>query len=592
MLFPVEFNDMDIDQLIRAQIEKALISLGVDSPRVVLEHPGDLAHGDFSTNVALAYAKELSMNPREVAEKIVAALHASGENNLVREITIAGPGFINFYLSDEFFTQTTQKIAHLKDVWGANETLAGKKVMVEYTQPNPFKPFHIGHLMSNAIGESVSRLVEFSGATIVRANYQGDVGPHVAKAIWYLQKIKNETGSLLPKSLEGDSPKHIIFQAQYIGDCYVNGSDAYENNPESKLEIDEINKKIYEKTDPEVNQIYDWGREVTLEAFEKIYHTLGTKFDHYFFESEMAPIGQAIVMDNIPKVFEVSDGAIVFHAEKFDPKLHTRVFVNSKGLPTYETKEIGLTVTKFEKENPDISIVTTAIEQAEYMKVVEKALSIIRPELQSRMKHITHGMMRLASGKMSSRKGNVVTGESLITDSRDVVFEKIADRGFDETTREQIATAVGVAALKYSILKSSLGSDIIYDFEKSISFEGDSGPYLQYSAIRAQAILKKAEPMDLAPEAGSRASLPITTLERMLYRFPLVVSRAREDYEPHHVATYLTELASAFNQFYNDGVILDATNPTAPYKLALVQAFFSTMKNGLWVLGITVPERM
>lgn len=573
---------MEIDQLLRTKIEHALTLLGISSPKVVLEHPGDLAHGDFSTNVALAHAKELAMNPRELAEKIVAKLHEAMDSNLIRDIQIAGPGFINFYLADSFFADTTKKILHQTDVWGTNDELSGQKVMVEYTQPNPFKPFHIGHLMSNAIGESVSRLVEFSGATIVRANYQGDVGPHVAKAFYGMQK----------RGMPADMSAPASVLAQYIGECYSQGSDAYDNDPEAKKEIDEINKKIYEKTNPKVNEVYDWGREVTLEAFEKIYSTLGTKFDHYFFESEMAPIGQKIVAENIPNVFEVSDGAVVFHAEKFDPKLHTRVFVNSKGLPTYETKEIGLTVTKFEKENPDISIVTTAIEQAEYMKVVEKALSIIRPELQSRMKHITHGMMRLASGKMSSRKGNVVTGESLIEDSRDVVFEKIADRGFDEATREQIATAVGVAALKYSILRSSLGGDIVYDFEKSISFEGDSGPYLQYSAVRARTLLEKGAQKGMLPETLRPDGFAATTLERLLYRLPLVVSRARVSYEPHHVATYLTELALAFNQFYNDGVILDATNPTAPYKLALTEAFFHTMKNGLWVLGIVVPEKM
>lgn len=573
---------MDIDQLLRAQIEQALVSLGVTSPQIVLEHPADLVHGDFSTNVALAYAKELETNPRALAEKIVTIFHQSGQSELVKDVSIAGPGFINFYLSDDFFTQTTQKITQLKDVWGVNDSLLGKKVLVEYTQPNPFKPFHIGHLMSNAIGESVSRLVEFSGATIVRANYQGDVGPHVAKAFYGMQK----------RGMPADMSAPASVLAQYIGECYSAGSDAYDNDPEAKKQIDEINKKIYDKTDPEVNEVYDWGREVTLEAFEKIYTTLGTKFDHYFFESEMAPIGQKIVEQNIPNVFEVSDGAVVFHAEKFDPKLHTRVFVNSKGLPTYETKEIGLTVTKFEKENPDLSIVTTAIEQGEYMKVVQKALSLIHPDYESRMQHITHGMMRLASGKMSSRKGNVVTGESLIEDSRDVVFEKIADRGFDEQTQKEIGTVVGVAALKYSILKSSLGSDIIYDFEKSISFEGDSGPYLQYAAVRAQTLLEKAKDKNISAIPTDRQGLGATTLERMLYRFPLVVSRAREDYEPHHVATYLTELAATFNQFYNDGVILDTANPAATYKLALVEAFFYTVKNGLFLLGIKVPKRM
>ncbi len=451
--------------------------------------------------------------------------------------------------------------------------------MVEYTQPNPFKPFHIGHLMSNAIGESFSRIVEFSGAKTVRANYQGDIGPHVAKAIFGI------INSGLP-----DESKSISLQAQYIGECYSKGSNFYDTDEEAKNKIDDINKKIYNKSDEEINKIYELGTKITLEAFEEIYKLLGTKFDYYFFESVMAPIGEKIVRENIGKVFEESDGAIVFHGEKYDPKLHTRVFINSQGLPTYETKEIGLTITKFEKENPDISMVTTAIEQAEYMKVVQKAISLIYPDLESRMKHITHGMMRLATGKMSSRKGNVVTGESLLLDSMDVVLEKINERDFSDIEKKEISQVVGVAALKYSILKSSLGSDIVYDFEKSISFEGDSGPYLQYTAVRANSILEKAKEFNL--EGKNEIPEEITDLEKLLYQFPEVVERSYKLLEPHHVATYLTHLSSSFNTFYGNTKILDKENKFIEFHLSLVKAFVLTMKNGLYLLGIETPKRM
>ena len=268
-----------------------------------------------------------------------------------------------------------------------------------------------------------------------------------------------------------------------------------------------------------------------MDAFEEIYKLLGTKFQHYFFESEMAKIGEKIVRENTLKVFSESDGAIVFKAEEYDPKLHTRVFITSLGLPLYETKEIGLTMTKFEKEKDlDLSIVTTAIEQGEYMKVVQKAISLMHPELEKKMKHITHGMMRLASGKMSSRKGNVVTGESLLADSIDVVLEKMKDRELDEVEKDQISKIVGVSALKYSILRSSLGSDIIYDFEKSISFEGDSGPYLQYTAVRANSILKKVTspltPLQNTGEGNNTTPNEIWNLEPMLYQFPEVIARS------------------------------------------------------------------
>lgn len=568
-----------IRETLQKQIEEVLKELGVDAPKVTLEHPTELSHGDYATNIALSYAKQLGQNPKVLAESIVEKLKAK-ENTLISDISVAGPGFINITLAPAFYTESLKTILVQEKKWGANTILAGKKVMVEYTQPNPFKPFHIGHLMSNSIGEAVSRIVEFSGAKTIRANYQGDVGLHVAKAIWgILQRGKPD------ESLD------VSAQAQYIGECYSYASGLYEDEKNTKDEIDALNKKIYNRSDEAINALYDWGRAITLEAFEIIYKKLGTSFNHYFFESDMAPIGTKVVRDNIPNVFEESDGAIVFHAENYDPKLHTRVFISSLGLPMYETKEIGLTMTKFEKENPDISITTTAVEQKEYMKVVTKAIEQIQPDYAARMRHVTHGMMRLASGKMSSRKGNVVTGESLIEDSCDVVREKIKDRDFSANDKEHIAEVVGIAALKYSILRSSLGSDIVYDFDKSISFEGDSGPYLQYATVRAATIISKAKGLGFTPVVHSTTTP--SALERYLYRFPEIVERSLQDYEPHHVVTYLSELAGSFNQYYASEQVIDATNKVeTEHRLAIVEAFYKTMQNGLHLLAIQVPEKM
>jgi arginyl-tRNA synthetase len=569
----------NIKQEIENLIILALKDLEIEASNFVVEHPENFDNGDYSTNVAMFCAKKLSTNPKELAEKIVAKILENKGRHFIENVEVAGAGFINFYLAQEFFIDNIKEILKQKEDFGKNDLLKGKKVMVEYTQPNPFKPFHIGHLMSNAIGESVSRIVEYSGAKIIRANYQGDVGPHAAKAIYGLLKFG------MP-----DEYKSVSGKAQFIGDAYVKGSLMYDSDEEAKKKIDELNKKVYDRSDKKINEIYDWGRSITLEAFEEIYEMLGTKFDKYYFESAMAPIGEKIVRENIGKVFEESDGAIIFHGEKHDEKLHTRVFINSKNLPTYETKEIGLTITKFEDENPDISIVTTAVEQEQYMKVVQKAISLMHPDLENRMKHITHGMMRLASGKMSSRKGNVITGESLIQDSVDVVLEKIKDRELTQNEIYDISRKVGVSALKYSILRSSIGSDIIYDFEKSISFEGDSGPYLQYTTVRANSILNKIKDFDL--EKKKEIPEEIINLEKFLYQFPEVVERSYKEFAPHHIATYLTELASSFNTFYGNTKILDEENRFAKYHLELVESFSQIMKNGLWLLGIEVPEKM
>jgi arginyl-tRNA synthetase len=249
---------------------------------------------------------------------------------------------------------------------------------------------------------------------------------------------------------------------------------------------------------------------------------------------------------------------------------------------------------KFEKENPDLSIVITANEQEEYMKVVSKALEIMNPEIASKMKHIVHGMMRLSSGKMSSRKGNVITGESLIIESCDKILEKIKDRDFTDEEKEQVSNDVGVAALKYSILKQNIGGNIIYDADKSISFEGDSGPYLQYSYARANSILEKAKAENILPIflENNFSELEIFDIEKLLYRFPEIVERSAKEFAPHYIANYLVDIARAFNAFYGNNKIIDKDDSMSSYKVALTLAFSNVMKNGLYLLGIKAPERM
>jgi len=558
-------------------IQEAIQALfGVSEARFAVEYPAELAHGDFATNAALVIAKAVGKSPREVAEAITAWMEGKDKN--IAAISVAGPGFINFSLDRAYIS--AELAAAMAPTYGHGTDWAGRRVMVEYTQPNPFKPFHIGHLMTNTIGEATARIIAAAGGSVIRANYQGDVGPHVAKALYGLMQ-KGKPDEKLP----------LNETAQYIGECYVYGNTQYEENEEAKKEIDTINRSIYERSDEAVNELYDWGRKVTLEAFEEIYAILGTQFDYYFFESEMAPKGKEIVKAHIGKVFEESDGAIVFHGEKFNPKLHTRVFITKADLPTYEAKEIGLTATKFEKERLDASIVITAVEQKDYQAVVIEAIRQLYPHYAAHMSVLAHGMMRFAEGKMSSRKGNVVTGESLIRDAQALAQEKMKDRDMDAKTKAQAADSIAVGAIKYAILRQGIGGDIIYDAEQSVSLEGDSGPYLQYTATRARSVMQKAA------DAGIRASVakaPEVTyeIERVLQRFPSIVSRAAQELEPHHIATYLTDVAARFNSFYATEQIADPADVYAPYKLAIATAVHTTLVEGLHAIGISVPEKM
>lgn len=556
---------------IRNLLRNALSATGVVEPalgRIQLEHPADISYGDYASNAALVFAKDTGRDPNELAEELVRYILQNKPSEIER-VEVAGPGFINIRLDTVYLAGIISHIVTHVETWGRNETGKGKRIMVEYAQPNPFKPFHIGHLMSTTLGESLSRLIEWSGATIFRANYQGDIGLHVAKCIWGLQK-------------SGGDPRDV----NVLGEAYVLGNSAYEDDQQAKEEIEILNKRLYEN-DPTLKGMYEAGRKTSLERFEELYTLLGTRFDAYFFESQTGPIGIEMVKKGLTRgIFEESQGAIVYRGEKHG--LHTRVFVTSKGIQTYEAKELGLVKMKHERFPFDLNVTTVAIEQDEYFKVVEAALSELWGEMAGKYIHVPHGMMQLTSGKMSSRKGNVITGESLIEDMRRQALMKMGGRAAQD--EKAIADAVGIAAIKYTVLKQGSGKNILFDPEKSLSLEGDSGPYVQYAHTRALSVLKKAKTENIFP---STASLPksVTDLERLLYRFPEVVLRAQTEYEPHYVASYVTELAAVFNSWYAQEKILDGTE-AAPYKLALTQAVAVTLKNGLWLLGIVAPERM
>ncbi len=574
---------MDIRKEIENLIHSALKKLDISLPEVILEYPAEISHGDFATNVALIAAKQAKKNPREFAEQIRAQI-LENKPDFLEKIEVAGPGFINFFLSREFLSENVALILKSGEKFGQNKSLKGEEVLVEYTDPNPFKEFHIGHLMSNAIGESIARLYGNSGADVKRMCYQGDVGSHVAKTIWALI---HEDGALV----KFRGLKSSVEKVKLLGEMYAIGS-SHDNQPSIQTEITDINKKVFDKSDKKINEIYKEGRQYSLDYFNTIYVLLGTKFDYNFFESEVYEEGEKIVQEFLKKgVFEKSENAVVFHAEKYDKKLHTRVFITSQGLPTYETKELGLIEKKFKKIKPDLSITVTANEQSEYFKVVLKAVEIIFPKIKDKIEHISHGMMRFADGKMSSRTGNVITGVSLIADMEKMVGNKIKDREFDEETREKVSRRVAVAAIKYSILRQGIAGDIIFDADKSISFEGDSGPYLQYSVVRANSVIEKAKKEGLKPSVKNPDETA-TTLERKLARFPEVAARALSERAPHHVATYLTDLASEFNSYYATTKIADKENIHSSFRLALTQSFAVVMKNGLNLLGIEVPEKM
>ncbi|MFH2085878.1 MAG: arginine--tRNA ligase [bacterium] len=580
-------------KIIKEILERAIKQLSLPSVKFSVDHPKEEKNGDYSTNLALLLAKQMGKSPREVAEKIVEKMQECMNAEMqksIEKIEVAGAGFINFYLKQEFFLGEAKKASEAG--YGRNESLGGKKTMVEFTDPNPFKEFHIGHLMSNTIGESLARILEANGATVKRACYQGDVGLHVAKSVWGMGKMLDARRQTLV-DLQGQSLQE---RQKFMGEAYAYGATKCETDETAKSEINELNAVIYKRTNAEINEIYDLGRKWSLEYFETIYQRLGTKFDEYFFESEAGSVGLEVVEEGLRKgVLELGEqGAVIYRGEK--DGMHTRVFRNKLGLPTYEAKDLGLAKTKYGRYKYDLSYIVTANEITEYFKVVLRVMEQLYPELCAKTTHMPHGMMKLKTGKMSSRTGVVVTGEGLLNDLKEAVITKMGEREIKE--KGLVADIVAVGALKYTVLKQAIGGDIVYEPEKMTNLEGSTGPFIQYTYARAKSILRKFENLNNKSETNSNFEILISNLKiqelallRWLYRYPEVVAEAAKSYAPQLIATYIFELAARFNTFYQ-ACRVEEEGKVNSLRYLLTQATANVLKNGLGLLGIVAPEEM
>ena len=557
-----------------ADISKVVHELfGVNDIDVILTRP-DSKFGDYSTNVAMQLAGQLNKNPREIAEKIAEKLR---ENSDISDVSIAGPGFINIRLSDNVLGVELDKIVSGSN-YGKPNTYEGKVVVTEYSDPNPFKVLHAGHLYTSIVGDAISNLIEFSGGEVHRVNFGGDVGMHVAKTMW---AIKKELGGDYPDKLNDISESG---RSEWMAKCYVEGTRAYEDDESAKAEIVVLNKKVYQifadnDHESDFAKIYWTCRGWSYDYFNAFYSRIGTKFEKYYPESETAPIGLKTVLEQKEKgVYEDSDGAVVFVGEPYG--LHTRVFVNSEGLPTYEAKDVGLSIRKWEDYHFDESIIITGNDITEYMKVVLKSIEQFLPELSKRTKHFTHGNVKLAGGvKMSSRKGNFLRAVDVL----DIATDE------NEKAQGNRDEAPVLGAIKYAFLKNRVGPDTIFDPKESVSIHGNSGPYLQYALARANSIVSKSD-----ESVSGENSTDFDSYERLLLvkmtEFPEVIEAAVTELAPHVVCTYLYDLAQTFNRFYENSQVVG--DEREAIRIRLVKGYATILKTGLIVLGIPTPDRL
>ncbi|MDE2025000.1 MAG: arginine--tRNA ligase [Patescibacteria group bacterium] len=596
---------MDARKLITKSITQALKELNPDQVfNVELVNPTDHTHGDLTTNIALkafgifkntkdgfnrSYDQPVrAASPMEMAEKIKNFVKQDENVSEIIDrdrIEVANPGFINFWLSRKFLSARLHQLLTEPEKETRTTAMQGKKFMVEFAHPNTHKELHIGHMRTLTTGESLSRIFTANGATVFRANYQGDIGPHVAKAIYGIIKLMEEKGLSIEAVEEWSSTE----KAHFLGEGYARGSNDYQVHKE---EIDTLNTKLYVH-DNSVEEMYHRTRKWSLDYYDEFYTRFYTKFDHLFFESQMVDTSKRIVKEHVGDVFQQdADGSIIFPGEKYG--LHTRVFVTQKDNPTYEGKEIALGFAEYEAFPFDQKVHVVASEQIGYFQVVFKALEMIDPEkFVGHQYHLPMGMVQLTDRKMSSRTGDVLTVDWLIDQVKAAAEKQFAEGKLVGEERAEVLEQVAIGAVKYSVLKGGTKQDVAFDIEKSVALDGDSGVYLQYTAARTNSVLAKAEGQRESVSSYANWNEEEELLVRSLFKFPSILAFAGEHMAPNAIASYLFDLAKLYNLFYQKNRILDAgSTKEREFRLGLTRSVGIILVFGLALLGIEAPKRM
>jgi len=612
---------MKFRKQIKKELEKVLEKLGLEDQEVQLEHPAQPEHGDYSANIAMAMFANLKFkisnlklsSPLELAKLIAKKWEEIGLPDFVQKIEVAPPGFLNIWLKIDYLSKQLEEVLKAKNDFGMSNILAGKKIMVEYAHPNTHKELHVGHMRTLITGEALARIFEAAGAEVFRANYQGDIGPHVAKSIWGTEKILKERKI----SWEEAEKMTLAEKAHLLGEGYVKGVAEYSENKE---EIDRLNQKLYQK-DPEVLPVYERTRRWSLEYYDMFYNRFYTKFDRLFFESEVADLGKKIVMANVGRIFQKSEGAVIFDGEKYG--LHKRVFITDDGNPTYEAKEMGLAYEQYNAFPFDLNIHVVGADQTEYFKVVIKALELLDPKFEGKEFHLPMGMVNLVGKKMSSRTGEILRVDDLLDEVKNLLRPMITKEGISAGEKEKIAEVLTIASVKYSILRVGPKMEVAFDPKKSVNLEGDSGPYLEYTYARTQSVVRKFQISNSKFQKNSKFQIPNSqkifnlnkeevALLRTIYKFPEIVQEAAQKYAPNLICNFLYDLCQKFNLFYDKHRIIHnslfiiksgdrtkkALNKNGPseeqsaFRLLLTVAVGQIIKNGLDLLGIKALERM
>ncbi len=581
----------DIQSFIRGAVTAAFSSV-VDF-EVTVEYPGDLTHGDYSTNCALVLAKKVGLKPREVAEKVVAELEKN-PSKIISKIEIAGPGFINFFLAPDFLEGHTYGIISRENEYGKSDYKKGKTVVTDTSHPNVAKPMGVHHLLSTIIGNSINRILANVGYTVIRDNYLGDWGTQFGKLIW---AYKNWGDEAVVK-------QNPIPELQKL---YVKFHEVVETRPEIE-DLGRAEFKKLEDGDSENRRLWKWIVDLSVEQFNQIWERLGVSFDYIhgesFYEDKMQEIidlgiQKGMFVEGEKKEGTTGPGALIFpfSHEKYPPCIIRK----SDGATIYATRDLARTKYWEDTWHPDLMIMVADTAQELHFKQffeVAHAIGITNaPNI-----HAWFGRMSFPEKRMSTRKGNIILMEELLDEAEDRAYEVVKEKNPDlsEAQRKEVARVVGIGAVKYAVLAQNRQTNVTFTWDKMLALDGNSAPYLQYVYARAWSILRKADVSELAQvgvaEKKSNEALLVEESEmllaRLLTRLPEVISFAADELKPNLVTNYLFQVASQFNSFYGAVNVMKSEGEVKKARLALVGATIVVLKNGLQLLGIEVPQEM
>lgn len=519
----------------------------------------DPQYGDFACNIALQLGKKLKKNPRDIAQAVVDQL---AQTDIVASAEVAGPGFINIWVSDTYLMGYAEAAK-------LYQPYKNKKVVIETNNPNPFKAMHIGHAFNAIVAETIANLLEAGGAEIHRVSYHGDVGSHVGKSMYSLLRYVN-----------GDLSKLKSIPAQernsFMSKMYAEGAKAYKDSESAKAEIDKLAEQSFVLEDFLYKEVYETVKRWSFDQIDELVARLGNKpIEKRYLESEADILGVKTVKAHSGDVFIESEGAMVFPGSKYGS--FDNVFVSSNGRGLYGARDLGLMQLKNNDYHADKSYIVTAEEQRDYFKGVIKAAELCLPELKDVTINIPTGTVKLTSGKMSSRSGEVI--------EVDWLFEQIAsaikERGSEANE------AIMTSAMRYQFLKVRIGSDVIFDVNEASSIQGNSGPYLQYAYARACSVLAKSSDSNVTFENLTKEEhqLLLKTSE-----FNEVFERSVTELMPHHICAYLYQLTQEFNRFYEKNRVIG--DGREAIRLALIKLYIANLRRGLLLLGIPAIESM